>query len=260
MKIVRFVDTDSEPLYGVLDGSFIHPLPDAPWFGMGLVGEPVPLAVVRLVEPLEAGRIFCVGLNYRAHAAEMNLALPERPMLFTKPSTTVVGPDAAIIYPREAELVHHEAELAVIIGREGRRIPEGAALDHVFGYTAANDVSERVIQKSEMASGALLIAKGYDSFCPLGPVIETELDPGSLSISCRVNGAVRQNSNTADFIFSVPRIIACISAAITLLPGDIILTGTPSGVGPIRPGDQVEVEIEGIGVLQNSVVAEDQAA
>ncbi len=260
MKIVRFVDADSEPLYGVLDGSFIHPLPDAPWFGMGLVGEPVPLAVVRLVEPVEAGRIFCVGLNYRAHAAEMDLALPERPMLFTKPSTSVVGPDSAIIYPREAEIVHHEAELAVIIGREGRRIAESEALDHVFGYTAANDVSERVIQKAEMASGALLIAKGYDSFCPLGPVIETELAPGNLAISCRVNGAVRQNSNTADFIFSVPKIIACISAAITLLPGDIILTGTPSGVGPIRPGDQVEVEIEGIGVLQNNVVAEDRAA
>lgn len=260
MKIVRFVDADSEPLYGVLDGSFIHPLPDAPWFGMGLVGEPVPLAVVRLVEPVEAGRIFCVGLNYRAHAAEMDLALPERPMLFTKPSTSVVGPDSAIIYPREAEIVHHEAELAVIIGREGRRIAESEALDHVFGYTAANDVSERIIQKAEMASGALLIAKGYDSFCPLGPVIETELDPGKLAISCRVNGAVRQNSNTADFIFSVPKIIACISAAITLLPGDIILTGTPSGVGPIRPGDQVEVEIEGIGVLQNNVVAEDRAA
>ena len=224
MKIVRFVDADSEPLYGVLDGSFIHPLPDAPWFGMGLVGEPVPLAVVRLVEPVEAGRIFCVGLNYRAHAAEMDLALPERPMLFTKPSTSVVGPDSAIIYPREAEIVHHEAELAVIIGREGRRIAESEALDHVFGYTAANDVSERIIQKAEMASGALLIAKGYDSFCPLGPVIETELDPGKLAISCRVNGAVRQNSNTADFIFSVPKIIACISAAITLLPGDIILT------------------------------------
>ena len=224
MKIVRFVDADSEPLYGVLDGSFIHPLPDAPWFGMGLVGEPVPLAVVRLVEPVEAGRIFCVGLNYRAHAAETDLALPERPMLFTKPSTSVVGPDSAIIYPREAEIVHHEAELAVIIGREGRRIAESEALDHVFGYTAANDVSERIIQKAEMASGALLIAKGYDSFCPLGPVIETELDPGKLAISCRVNGAVRQNSNTADFIFSVPKIIACISAAITLLPGDIILT------------------------------------
>lgn len=260
MKTVRFVDGDSDPLYGVLDGSFIHPLPDAPWFGMGLVGEPVPLAVVRLVEPVEAGRIFCVGLNYRAHAAEMNLALPERPMLFTKPSTSVIGPDAAIIYPREAEIVHHEAELAVVIGREGRRIPEGAALDHVFGYTAANDVSERVIQKEEMASGALLIAKGFDSFCPLGPIVETDLDPGNLAISCRVNGLTRQDSNTSDFIFSVPRIISRISAAVTLLPGDIILTGTPSGVGPIHPGDQVEVEIEGIGVLQNTVVAEEQAA
>lgn len=256
MQTVRFQDGDSAPQFGVLDGDQIHPLPDAPWFGMGMVGKPVPLAVVKLLAPIAPQRIFCVGLNYRAHAAEMKLDLPTRPMLFTKPSTTVVGPDSIIEYPREAEIVHHEAELAVIIGTAGRRIPVETALDHVFGYTAANDVSERVIQKAEMASGALLICKGYDSFCPLGPVIETELDPSGLDIRCHVNGQTRQDSNTSDFIFTVPQVIADISAAITLLPGDVILTGTPEGVGPISPGDNVEIEIAGIGVLQNRVVAE----
>lgn len=259
MQTVRFIDGDKAPQYGVLDGDHIHPLPDAPWHGMGLVGEPIPRAVVKLISPLAPQRIFCVGLNYRKHAAEMNLALPTRPMLFTKPSTTVIGDGEEIIYPREAEIVHHEAELAIVIGRAGRRIPQETALDHVFGYTIANDVSERVIQKEEMASGALLICKGYDTFCPLGPVVETELDPSALDVSCRVNGETRQNSNTSDFIFTVPQIIANISAAITLLPGDVILTGTPEGVGPFTAGDKVEVEISGIGVLTNGVVAEDQA-
>jgi 2-keto-4-pentenoate hydratase/2-oxohepta-3-ene-1,7-dioic acid hydratase in catechol pathway len=173
-----------------------------------------------------------------------------------KPSTTVIGPGAPIVYPREGRNVHFEAELAVVIGRAGRRIPEAQALAHVLGYTCANDVSERVIQKAEMDQGALLVGKGYDSFCPLGPVIATSLDPTAIAIGARVNGTLRQSSNTSDLLFSVAALIAHLSSAITLLPGDVIITGTPSGVGPILPGDTIEIFAEGIGTLTNPVIPE----
>jgi 2-keto-4-pentenoate hydratase/2-oxohepta-3-ene-1,7-dioic acid hydratase in catechol pathway len=200
---------------------------------------------VRLLCPLERPRIFGVGFNYAAHAKETGQALPTRAATFMKPDSAAIGPDEAIIYPLEGQRVDFECELAVIIGRGGRRIAREDVDQHIFGFTCANDVSERPIQFDEMAAGCLLIGKGFDTFCPLGPVIATGL-----------NGEVKQSSNTADLVFDVAHLVSYISQAITLRPGDVIITGTPEGIGPMRPGDVVEVEIEGIGVLRNPVVAE----
>ncbi|MEQ9814568.1 MAG: fumarylacetoacetate hydrolase family protein [Azospirillaceae bacterium] len=211
--------------------------------------------VTRLA-PIRPRRIFGAGLNYVSHIAEMGMKRPEIPMLFMKPDSTIVGPGDPIVYPREGEEVHFEAELAVVIGRRARRIGEAEALDHVLGYTCANDVSERVIQGREMAMGCLVVGKSFDTFCPLGPVIATDLDPTALRLKARLNGEERQNILTSDLLFSAATLVSYLSQAITLEPGDVILTGTPSGVGPIRPGDVVDIEVEGVGILTNPVVAE----
>jgi 2-keto-4-pentenoate hydratase/2-oxohepta-3-ene-1,7-dioic acid hydratase in catechol pathway len=212
---------------------------------------------VRLLCPLEPARIFGAGLNYVSHIEEMKLKRPTVPLLFMKPSTAVIGPDEPIVYPRDATDVHFEGEVAAVIGRRVRRIGEDEALDAVFGYTCANDVSERAVQRVEMNMGHLLIGKAYDSFCPLGPLIATGLDPRNLLLETRVNGAVRQSAKTSDLLFSVAQLVSYLSHAITLLPGDVILTGTPSGVGPIVPGDVVEVTVERVGRLRNRVVREE---
>jgi len=179
-------------------------------------------------------------------------------MLFMKPSTAAIGPEDPIIYPAsEGELeVHFEAELVAVIGKRARRVGSGEALDYVLGYTCGNDVSERVIQKAEMKEGCLLMGKGYDTFCPLGPAIVTGLDPTDLLLLARVNGRERQRTSTSDLIYPVAEIVSYMSQAMTLLPGDVILTGTPSGVGPVYPGDRVEIEVPQVGILSNRVVAE----
>jgi 2-keto-4-pentenoate hydratase/2-oxohepta-3-ene-1,7-dioic acid hydratase in catechol pathway len=255
MLIARY-ETGGRVVHGLLDGDTLHRLPGSPFDTLAPTGTTDALAAVRLLAPLDAPRIFGVGLNYVAHIAEAGAPTPTIPLIFMKPSTAVIGPGAPIVYPREARNVHFEAELAVVIGRTGRRIPQARALNHVLGYTCANDVSERVIQKAEMDQGALLVGKGFDSFCPLGPVTATGLDPAAIAIGARVNGALRQSSTTADLLFSVAALIAHLSSAITLLPGDVIITGTPSGVGPIVPGDRVEIFAEGIGTLANPVISE----
>lgn len=255
MKIARY-EFDGEACYGTLDGEILHRLPGSPFDSLETTARTDALASVKLLAPLERPRIFGVGLNYLLHIKESGTQPPVVPLIFMKPSTAVIGPDEAIVYPHEGQNVHFEAELAVVIGRAGRRIAIEQALDHVLGYTCANDVSERVIQKSEMDQGALLVGKGFDSFCPLGPVIATHLEPSNLRIGARVNGVELQSSSTSDLLFSVPQLIAYLSTAMTLLPGDVIITGTPSGVGPILPGDVVEVFVEGVGVLSNTVVAE----
>lgn len=242
--------------HGVLEGDRLHRLVGSPFASLARAGVTDLVAEATLLAPVEAPRIFGVGLNYVAHIEESGARTPERPLFFMKPSTTVVGPGAPIVYPREAVNVHFEAELAVVIGRAGRRIAPEAALDHILGYTCANDVSERVIQKEEMDQGALLVGKGFDSFCPLGPVIATGLDPTGLRLGARVNGVERQSSSTADLLFGVVELVSYLSSAITLQPGDVIITGTPSGVGPVQPGDSVDIWIEGIGTLTNPVVAE----
>jgi 2-keto-4-pentenoate hydratase/2-oxohepta-3-ene-1,7-dioic acid hydratase in catechol pathway len=200
---------------------------------------------------LRPTKIVGVGVNYRAHAAEMGKPLPGEPILFLKPPSALCGAGDPIELPAGVGRVDHEAELGVVIGRRARRVDASSALDHVLGYTCVNDVSARELQRKD---GQWARAKGFDGFCPVGPVIRAGLDPGRLSIAARVNGQPRQASSTADLIFDVPTLIAFISGVMTLEPGDLITTGTPSGVGPIAPGDRVEIEIEGIGVLANPVV------
>jgi len=254
-RIVRY-ERNGTVSYGLLDGDGrIAPLPGGPYDDLAPGGDVVALGDVRLLCPIASPRIFGVGLNYVSHAQEMNLPQPKVPMLFMKPSTSAVGPGEPIVYPPEAKNLHFEAEVAVVIGKEGRHVSEENAADLILGYTCGNDVSERVIQRAEMDQGCLLIGKGYDSFNPLGPLIATGLDPANIGLIGRVNGEERQRNNTSDLIYSIASLIAYMSAAMTLLPGDVIMTGTPSGVGPIVPGDTVEIEVEGVGVLSNPVVA-----
>ena len=213
-------------------------------------------AQVRLLCPVERPRIFGVGFNYAAHAKETGHPLPARPAHFMKPDSAAIGPGKAIVHPHEGQRLDFECELAVVIGKGGRRIAPNNVEQHILGFTCANDVSERSIQFPEMEAGCLLIGKGFDTFCPLGPVIATGLNHRNLAIQTRLNGQVRQRSNTGDLVFDVAYLVSYLSQAITLRPGDVIITGTPQGVGPMVPGDVVEIEIEGIGVLRNPVVAE----
>jgi 2-keto-4-pentenoate hydratase/2-oxohepta-3-ene-1,7-dioic acid hydratase in catechol pathway len=255
MKIARY-EIAGTRRYGILEDDVLHALEGGPFEPTRRTGARDRLADVLLLAPVEPARVFGVGLNYVLHIEEAGAKTPEIPLFFMKPETAVIGPGAPIVYPREGQNVHFEAELAVVIGRSGRRIGKTDALAHVLGYTCANDVSERVIQAKEMAQGALVVSKGFDTFCPLGPVIETALDPTALRLGARVNGVDRQASTTADLLFSVADLVSYLSQSITLRPGDVILTGTPSGVGPVVPGDEVEIWVEGVGSLVNPVVAE----
>lgn len=205
---------------------------------------------LQLLPPVQPSKIVCVGRNYAAHAAEHSAPVPDDPMLFLKPPSALIGHGDPVVIPQGIGRVEHEAELAVIIGQRAWRVERPEALDYVLGYTCANDVSARDFQKKDGQWGR---AKGFDTFCPLGPWIVTDLDPRDLKVSCRVNGEPRQSARTAEMVFDVPALIAFISRVMTLLPGDVILTGTPAGVGPLAEGDMVEVEIEGIGVLRNPV-------
>ena len=255
MRIVRYADPEIR--HGLLDrDGTIRQLAGSPFESLVPNGKTAHLSQVRLLSPVVPTNIYGAGLNYVNHAREMNLPLPAVPMLFMKPASAVIGPDDPIVYPREGENVHFEAEVAVVIGKGGRRIAEKDARGHILGYTCGNDVSERVIQAAEMKQGCLVIGKAFDSFNPLGPAIETDLDPADIEIIARVNGVERQHSNTSDLVYSIARLVAHISSAITLLSGDVIMTGTPSGVGPVKPGDVVEIEIPQVGILRNPVVAE----
>jgi 2-keto-4-pentenoate hydratase/2-oxohepta-3-ene-1,7-dioic acid hydratase in catechol pathway len=212
----------------------------------------VPLAGVRLLPPVLPSKVVAIGKNYADHAREMGGEPPDQPVLFLKPSTSVIGPGAPIVYPEISHHVDFEGELAIVIGRLCRDVPVERAYEVILGYSCANDVSARDLQK---ADGQWARAKGFDTFCPIGPWIETDLDPSDLAISTSVNGEIKQSSRTSLLLHDVPELIAFASAAMTLLPGDVILTGTPAGVGPLLPGDQVDVTIEGIGTLTNAVVA-----
>lgn len=257
MKIARYRSADSIH-WGVLraDGDFDR-LAAPPFEGIRTSGVRDARSGVRLVAPsIDRPRIFGAGLNYVAHAKESGMAIPEIPMLFMKPDTALCGPEDPIVYPLEAGRVDYECELTVVIGRGGRRIPESKVAEHILGYTCGNDVSQRPIQRAEMKMGTLLVGKAFDTFCPIGPMIETAVDGGRLEIQTRLNGVVKQKSNTSDLIFSVAKLVSYLSQSITLLPGDLILTGTPAGIGPMEPGDTVEIEIEGIGILRNRMISE----
>ena len=257
MKILRY-GANGSTSYGILeeDGA-IRQLAGCPFESLDESGETTHLDNVSVLAPIGMPRLIGVGLNYLAHAEESGATPPDQPMLFMLPSTAVLDPEEPIVYPRQGQNVHFEGELSVIIGKKARRVAEADALDYVFGYTCGNDVSERVIQANEMSNGCMLIGKGFDTFKPLGPYIATGLDSTNLELTTRVNGEVKQHTNTDDLIFTVAQLIAYISEAVTLLPGDVIMTGTPSGVGPVQPGDVVEIEISGVGVLRNPVVAEE---
>jgi 2-keto-4-pentenoate hydratase/2-oxohepta-3-ene-1,7-dioic acid hydratase in catechol pathway len=197
-------------------------------------------------------KVVGIGRNYAEHAAELGHDVPDEPLMFLKPNTSVIGPQDAVVLPRQSSEVHHEAELAVVIGRICKDVPVERASEVIFGYTCADDVTARDLQRSD---GQWARAKGFDTFCPLGPWVTTGLDPGDLAVRCRVNGAVTQQGRTNQMVVDVPALVAAVSSAFTLLPGDVILTGTPSGVGPLVDGDTVEVEVEGIGTLRHGVVS-----
>jgi 2-keto-4-pentenoate hydratase/2-oxohepta-3-ene-1,7-dioic acid hydratase in catechol pathway len=237
--------------YGAVEGDAVRPLTAAPWAGGLVEGKPIPLSEVTLLAPVEPSKIVCVGRNYAAHARELGNELPKIPLLFLKPPSAVVGPQDAIRCPEQSSEVHHEAELGVVIARPLARASATEAKGAVFGYTCVNDVTARDIQREEKQ---FTRAKGFDTFCPVGPVVETSLDPLDLSVVCRVNGSERQRASTRDMVFDPFALLAFISNVMTLLPGDVVATGTPEGVGVIRRGDWVEVEISGIGVLRNPVV------
>jgi len=218
-------------------------------------GRAYPLAEVTLLEPVPRPRaIFGIGRNYAAHAAELGNDVPTEPLMFLKPNTSVIGPGDPIFYPKQTQNLHFEGELAVVIGRICRDVPPEQATDVIHGYTIANDVTARDLQKSDVQ---FTRAKGFDSFCPLGPWIETDLDPADFAEGRRVqtylNGDLKQDGSTKDLIFDIPTLIAHITSVMTLLPGDVILTGTPEGVGPMEVGDEVEISIAGLGTLTNKV-------
>lgn len=222
-------------------------------FGRWETGEPVDGGIesLRLLAPVMPGKIVAVALNYKAHAAEQGKPLPPEPLIFLKPSTAVIGPGEAIRLPPGVGRVDHEAEMGVVIGRRATRVPAARAAEHIFGVTCVNDVTARALQK---AIGHYTRPKGFDTFAPVGPCIACGLDWSNLSVRGWVNGQLRQDSATSDLIFPVPELVAFISGIMTLLPGDIITTGTPAGIGPLVAGDTVRVAVEGVGVLENPVV------
>jgi 2-keto-4-pentenoate hydratase/2-oxohepta-3-ene-1,7-dioic acid hydratase in catechol pathway len=250
VKIARFSHQDTIR-YGIVDDGDLVVLAGDPMFaGFDTTGERVPLADAVLLAPvIPRSKVVCVGKNYRDHAAEMGGEAPAEPLLFLKPNTAVIGPGDTIVRPRQSERTDFEGELAVVIGAIAKDVAVERASEVVFGYTVANDVTARDLQRSD---GQWARAKGFDTFCPLGPVIETEFDPTSGVIESRLNGEVRQHADLSDMVHSVADVIAYASAAFTLLPGDVILTGTPAGIGPFEAGDALEIEIEGIGVLRNA--------
>ncbi|MEU0127392.1 MULTISPECIES: fumarylacetoacetate hydrolase family protein [unclassified Streptomyces] len=255
MRIARF-SIDGNVAFGAVEGDspdslVLDIIKGIPYADFELSGTKVPLKKVRLLPPVLPNKVVAIGRNYAEHAAEMGNEVPDVPVAFFKPTTSVIGSGDAIEYPSFSEELHYEAELAVVIGRMCREVPRERVKDVVLGYTCANDVTARDVQRRESQWAR---AKGFDTSCPLGPWVETEVDPGNLAVQTTVNGEQRQLGRTSDMIRSVEDLIVHISEAMTLLPGDVILTGTPAGVGPLHVGDEVAVTIEGIGTLTNKVI------
>jgi 2-keto-4-pentenoate hydratase/2-oxohepta-3-ene-1,7-dioic acid hydratase in catechol pathway len=258
VRIARF-SYQGDVSFGIVDGPGEDPADlvvgiasGHPFAPLQLTGESLPLSQVRLLAPVLPSKVVCIGKNYADHAAEMGGAPPESPVVFLKPSTSVIGPGDPIVLPRNSDRVDHEAELGIVIGRLCREVPRERAHDVVLGYTCGNDVTARDHQK---ADGQWTRGKSHDSFCPLGPWVETELAASDVAVRCTVDGEVRQDGRTSALIHDIPAVIEWVTAFMTLLPGDVILTGTPAGVGPITAGSSVSVSIEGLGTLTNPVVA-----
>jgi len=250
MKIVRFT-TEGKTKYGILDGKKIQGIEDKPFRHVKPIDKHYQLSKVKLLSPCTPSKIVALGINYRSHAEEVNARLPDAPLIFLKPSTAVIGTEDNIVYPAASARVDYEGELAVVIKKPLWRVSKEDALDYVLGYTCFNDITARDLQYQDKQWTR---AKGFDTFAAMGPCIETELDPGNVALETYLNGKLKQQGNTSDLIYSVPELINFISHVMTLLPGDIIATGTPSGIGPMYPGDKVEIKIAPIGTLRNYVV------
>lgn len=257
MKFCRFVVLGSAktqsaaPVFGTIEGEKVTELSGAPWLEWSLTPRAWPLDQVRLVAPVAPAKIVCVGRNYAAHASELGNEMPKEPLIFLKPSSSIVGNDEPIVLPRYSQQVEHEGELAMVIGRRCSHLRDSDdALENVLGYTCVNDVTARDLQKSD---GQFTRAKGFDTFCPVGPHIETHLDPSDVLVETYVNNERRQSGSTSLMTYSCAFLVRWLSRMMTLYPGDLISTGTPAGVGPLVAGDTVEVRVAGIGVLRNPV-------
>ncbi len=257
MRIARFAGED-DPQFGVIGDdngvqTIAHLKGDPLYAGIELTGQKTPLADVRLLAPvIPRSKVVCVGRNYAKHAAELGNEVPAEPLIFLKPNTSVIGPGEPIFYPEQSSNVHFEGELAVVIGRICRDVSVEDANRVILGYTIGNDVTARDLQATD---GQWARAKGFDTFCPLGPWIETDFDPSDVRVRTLLGEETKQDGRTSDMVFTVPDIIAYVSSFMTLLPGDVILTGTPDGVGPMEVGDSVSVSIDGLGTLTNQVVS-----
>jgi 2-keto-4-pentenoate hydratase/2-oxohepta-3-ene-1,7-dioic acid hydratase in catechol pathway len=260
MRIVRFTAPEklgigSDPLFGILnDKDAILVLQGDPIYA-GIVPQDktINLSEVKLLAPvIPRSKVVCIGKNYADHAAEMNSEVPSEPIIFIKPNTSVIGPNETITWPKMSQRVDHEAELAIVIGRICKEVPAEKAKDVIYGYTLANDVTARDLQKKD---GQWTRAKGFDTFCPLGPWIETEFTPGNQKITATLDGQIKQTSTLSEMIFKIPQIIEFVTNVMTLLPGDVILTGTPAGIGPMAAGSTISVSIDGLGTLTNKVSA-----
>jgi 2-keto-4-pentenoate hydratase/2-oxohepta-3-ene-1,7-dioic acid hydratase in catechol pathway len=254
MLVVRYLDPNTSiPAYGILDGEFVRAADGDLFAGLTAGREVGRIGGLKLLPPIAPKKIVCVGLNYAAHVTERdpNRKVPSEPVIFMKPTSAVIGPNDPIEIAYPDHETHHEAELVVVIGKRADHVSAADALGHVLGYTCGNDVSDRVLQKQD---GQWIRAKGFRTYCPLGPAIQTELDLRNIPVVSRVNSAVRQSRTTASMLWDVPTLVSYVSGIMTLEPGDIIMTGTPEGVGPLVDGDVCEIEIGGIGILRNPVV------
>ncbi|HEY9077354.1 MAG TPA: fumarylacetoacetate hydrolase family protein [Anaerolineaceae bacterium] len=251
MKLVRYQTKNQPPRYGWVYDQKIGPIEGSITGEYRRMEADTPLEQAVLLPPVQPSKIICIGRNYIEHAREQGVQPPEIPMIFLKPPSSLIGHEASIELPSQSNQVEQEAELAVVIGRRGKNIPSENAMRYILGYTIANDVTARDLQRKD---GTWTRGKGFDTFCPLGPWVETDLDPVDVQITCRINQEIRQLTSTRQMIFSIPQIIAFISSVMTLEPEDVILTGTPAGVGPLSAGDVVEISIEGIGLLRNPVI------
>jgi len=254
MKICRYLDTATNaPAFGIVEGDTVYAGEGDVFTGLAKGAEVGAVSDVQLLAPIEPGKVLAIGMNYLKHVKELDATreVPTEPVVFMKPQSAIIGPGAAIELAYPENDTHYEAELVVVIGKTAHRVSEAEALDYVLGYTAGNDVSDRVQQ---MGGIQWIRGKGYNTYLPLGPVIETELDPGNVTVQSRLNGEKRQDDNTNGLIFNVPFLIQFLSDVMTLNPGDIIMTGTPHGVGGMKAGDTIEIEVGGVGVLSNPVV------
>lgn len=250
MQLIRYIYREPQPRFGWVWEGFVGPIEGSPFGEYRRLEADVPIEAVQLLPPVEPSKIICINQNYADPANPEADPSPEVPSIFLKPASALIGTGEMVLIPPQAQQVNHEAELAVIIGRQGRWISAEKAGDYIYGYAAANDITARDLLHRDVLWGR---AKGFDTFCPIGPWVQTDFDPADAVITCHVNGELRQMASTHEMLFTISRLVAFVSSVMTLMPGDVILTGSPPGSSPVEPGDVIETTIEGIGTLQNKV-------